>query len=99
MKPNVIIVDDIDVNRFLIKEIIKEKPIEITEATNGEECINLINNNTKLIFMDVMMPIMNGIEATKIINEKYPNIIVIGITGQYESKEHKIFHEILYKVP
>lgn len=45
MKPNVIIVDDIDVNRFLIKEIIKEKPIEITEATNGEECINLINNN------------------------------------------------------
>jgi CheY-like chemotaxis protein len=97
MKTNVIIVDDIDINRFLLKEYLRYLPIGFMEATNGQECIDIINDSTKLIFMDVMIPVLNGIEATKIIKTKYPHIIVIGITGQCENEEHKIFDAVLYK--
>lgn len=95
---NIIIVDDININRFLLKEYMKTiSNVTVLEATNGQECIDIINDDTKLIFMDIMMPVLNGIEATKIIKQIYPHIVVIGITGQYPNEEHKIFDMAIYK--
>lgn len=94
----ILIVDDITINRLLIKESIKLIPnLQIKEMGNGQECIDGITNNTKIILMDVMMPVMDGITATKIIKNNFPNIIIIGITGQIPIPEHSLFDHILYK--
>ena len=52
------------------------------EAFHGEEMVNLLlkDSNLDLIFMDIEMPVLNGIEATSIIKQKFPHIKVVMIT-------------------
>lgn len=66
-----LIVDDTEHIRRLIKEILKDENIKIDEAVNGQEAIEKILSGKKydLILMDIMMPILNGVDATKHIRE------------------------------
>jgi two-component system, response regulator, stage 0 sporulation protein F len=67
----IIITDDIFTNRLLLSEIIEDLGHDYITAENGREAINiLINNDVDLVFMDIEMPVMNGLEATKFIREK-----------------------------
>ncbi len=75
-----LIVDDSALIRNILKDIVKEsKDITVVgEATNGKEAINKnIELSPDLIIMDIDMPIMNGIEATKIIMDVKPVPIMI----------------------
>jgi len=67
----------------------REENIEILyEASNGEELIlNLEENEIKpdIIIMDLKMPVLNGVEATKIIRKTYPDIKIIALTS-YDTK-------------
>lgn len=54
----------------------------VGSASNGIEAINLCEEiRPDVVLMDVMMPRMNGIEATRVIREKYPHIKVVGLTS------------------
>ncbi|MDR3597399.1 response regulator transcription factor [Clostridium sp.] len=80
---NVIIVDDQEIVREGLKMILSlNKEISILgEAENGEQLIKLIEKlQPDVILMDVRMPIINGVEATRIIKEKYKNIKIIILT-------------------
>jgi DNA-binding NarL/FixJ family response regulator len=78
------IVDD---NSFLIKTVqekisfFEDFSIKFT-AVNGEDLIEKLekNHNIDLILMDIEMPKMNGIEATNIVKQKYPQIKIIMLT-------------------
>jgi len=60
----ILIVDDIVVNRYIIKELLKKAGYAVVEANNGKEAIDLIlKDEIRLIFMDIEMPVMNGIET------------------------------------
>jgi len=73
-KLNVIIVDDIFTNRLLLSEIIEDLGHNLIVVENGKEAIDaLMNNNIDLILMDIEMPVMNGLEATKYIRERLPS--------------------------
>ena len=56
--------------------------IEIVgDANNGQEAIEMLEEkDVDVILMDIRMPIMNGVEATKIIKEKYPHIKILILT-------------------
>lgn len=82
----ILIVDDIFVNRLLLKEIIKKIEHESVEAQNGKEAIEILQKqNIDLILMDIEMPVMNGIETTKYIRERMPvpkrDVPIIAITA------------------
>lgn len=82
----ILIVDDIFVNRLLIKEIVKKISAQCYEAENGQQAIDLFNSNEiDLILMDIEMPVMNGLETTKYIREKFPEpknkIPIIALTA------------------
>ncbi len=71
----ILIVDDIFVNRLLIREIVKKIGALCKEAENGKQAIDLLNNeNFDVILMDIEMPVMNGLETTKFIREKLPKL-------------------------
>jgi NarL family two-component system response regulator LiaR len=54
----------------------------IDEARNGVEAITLCRRSQPhVILMDVIMPIMNGIQATRAIHEAYPDVAIIALTG------------------
>jgi CheY-like chemotaxis protein len=70
-KLKVIIADDIFTNRLLLSEIIEDLGHEYLAVENGREAINaLMKNDVDLVLMDIEMPVMNGLEATKFIREK-----------------------------
>ncbi|MBE6155273.1 MAG: response regulator transcription factor [Firmicutes bacterium] len=66
----ILIVDDEKLIRDVIKEYLELEKMEVYEAENGEQAINIIKNNEiNLIVMDIMMPKMDGYTAYKKIRE------------------------------
>lgn len=86
MDYRILIVDDIFINRMLLKEVIKKFSKVCFEAQNGKEAIEILQKEElDVILMDIEMPVMNGVETTKYIREKfiYPkkNIPIIALTA------------------
>ncbi|RID82402.1 DNA-binding response regulator [Peribacillus asahii] len=80
---DIIIVDDQVIVRDGLKMLLSlnEEIRVIGEAANGEEVLSLLSIKVPdVILMDIRMPIMNGIEATKVIKAQYPNVKVIILT-------------------
>ncbi len=82
----VLVVDDTEFMRKSLKIILEGDDYKVVgEAQNGEEAIELYNNlKPDLVTMDITMPVMNGIDATKAIISKDPkaSIVVISALGQ-----------------
>jgi CheY-like chemotaxis protein len=69
----ILIVDDIFVNRLLIKEIVKKIGALCKEAENGKQAVELLSKEDfDIILMDIEMPVMNGLETTRYIRERFP---------------------------
>jgi DNA-binding NarL/FixJ family response regulator len=87
----IILVDDEILFRKGISFLLgRETNIEIIfEASNGDELISFLQNNKNnhpdIIIMDLKMPIINGVEATKIIRKEFPELKIIALTS-YDSK-------------
>ena len=85
-KIKIILVDDEILFRkgiyFLLQ---REKNIEVIhEASNGEELLVFLNHDDRkpdIILMDLKMPTLNGVEATKIIRNDFPEIKIIALTS------------------
>lgn len=93
MKTKVIIVDDHTLFRNGLSLLLNSfDDIEVVaEASNGKEFIdNLGKNDVDVILMDIDMPEMNGIDATKIAIDKYPELKIITLSmygeGEYYYK-------------
>lgn len=84
-KKRVLIVDDIAINRMLLVEIVDLLGYYHSEARNGKEAIDKLQKDDYfMVLMDVEMPVMNGIEATKYIKKMpYPfnETLVVGVTA------------------
>lgn len=79
----VVLVDDHELMRGLFKGIIDLQPdIEVVgEADNGMDAIEKVRRlNPDVVLMDVSMPMMDGMETTRILKAEWPHIRVIGLT-------------------
>ncbi len=88
----ILIVDDDAANRLILNDICQSmKTFEIKEAQDGIEAIELAEQwHPHIILMDIMMPRLDGFEASKIIKNTYPEIIIIAIVSivDREVEEH-----------
>ena len=67
---NILVAEDNAINQKLIQNVLSSLGINVTLANNGEEALKLrMENSYDIIFMDIQMPVMGGIEATKAILE------------------------------
>jgi len=83
---NVLVAEDNEINMMLAEKILMDVGLKVFKAENGFQAIELFNaNKIELILMDISMPKMDGIEATKIIR-KSSNIPIIATTA-HASKE------------
>ncbi len=79
----VLVVEDYEMNRILIEEMLNSFGIKPDFALNGLEAIEKVKDNNiyNIIFMDINMPVMNGIDATKTLRKKGINTPIIALTA------------------
>ena len=95
-KPMILIAEDVKLNRILITTLIRQMvpDVEILEANNGQEALDLfIIGKPALIFMDIQMPEMDGIEATmeiRRLEKGLSRIPIVALTaGSVKGEEEK----------
>ncbi|MCP4104203.1 MAG: response regulator [Desulfobacteraceae bacterium] len=100
----IMIVDDIDNNRYLIKEYLRDRNFTILEADSGEFALKLLEKEKPdLILMDLKMPGKSGYEVTEFIkkNNELKDMPVIALTASamkhMEEKVDKLFEGYLRK--
>lgn len=83
-KINVISAEDVEINQKLLEKILDTNLFNMTKVSNGKELLyELEKQKYDLILMDIQMPVINGIEATKIIRQNGPqkDIPIIAVTA------------------
>lgn len=105
---NALLVDDSKVARFALSKLLESRDMEVNMAGSAEEALDFLNSHGRpdVIFMDHLMPGMNGVEATKAIkgNPETASIPIIMCTSKKSStfmEEAKNFgvYNILTKPP
>lgn len=85
----VMVVDDEIAMREILKIMLKD--YKVIEPSNGREAVELYREERPdIVLMDVMMPLMNGIEATSEIKKIDPDAKIVAITAYASSKGEKV---------
>jgi len=92
----ILVAEDDDMNFLFISEILKSFGINVIRAKNGREAVNICLNNTKIsaVLMDIQMPELDGLEATKEIRKFLPDIPILAQTAYAFSREKQTSIEV-----
>ncbi|WP_372368539.1 ATP-binding protein [Candidatus Uabimicrobium sp. HlEnr_7] len=93
----ILIADDIDINRDLVKLFLGNYDFTFIEAKNGEEAINMTKEHLPdLVFMDIKMPVINGYEATRQLKifETTKTIPIVALTASAMKQDEEQLKKI-----
>ncbi|MDT0604446.1 response regulator [Thalassotalea castellviae] len=94
---NILVAEDNNINQLVINKILTAEGADITMVNNGVEAIKVINapNKIDIILMDIHMPIMDGVETTKIIrsslDKKLVKLPIIALTANVLESDVKSY--------
>jgi len=91
----VLIAEDNETNQMLISILLKERGVDFTIVENGEEALDAVEKNGRydLIFMDINMPLLDGIGATKALREKGYTAPIVSLSANVIESDTKAFKE------
>lgn len=98
-RPNakVLVVDDVKVNLMVATGLLKRYKMQIDTAENGRKAIDMVqNNHYDVVFMDHMMPELDGVDTTKLIRnlgDEYKNLIIVALTANAINGVKEMFIE------
>ena len=80
--PSILVVDDNDQIRHLIRESLEQSGYHVTEARDGKEALQQYRlAQADVVIVDIFMPDQDGLETTATLRREFPNVKVIAITG------------------
>ncbi len=90
-KLKILIVDDnphfVNALSFMLRDFFEDRIESIMTANDGLECLDQLKNRVcDMVFMDISMPNMNGIDATRYSTNLYRNLVVIALSFHSEMK-------------
>jgi signal transduction histidine kinase/DNA-binding response OmpR family regulator len=91
-KQRILLAEDNEINQAVIKGLLRESEIEVICANNGQEAVDALLSSTevfKLVLMDINMPKLNGLEATKKIRqfEKFNETAIVALSGDTSQED------------
>lgn len=88
----ILIVEDNETSNIYFEAALRKTKATLIWAKNGFDAVEIVKNNQQinLILMDINMPKMDGIEATRIVKTLYPHIIVVVQTAFILSGEERM---------
>ena len=90
----ILIAEDNDSNFVLMSYILK-KYYQFERAKNGQEAVEMVDKGQyDIVLMDIKMPIMNGLEATKAIKEKHPDLPILALTANAFDSDRQLAMEV-----
>ncbi|MDQ3256686.1 MAG: response regulator [Acidobacteriota bacterium] len=92
-KRTVLVVDDYDDNRLMLKKILQKRGFIVIEAVNGEEAIATAQrDHPDLILMDINLPLLDGFIATRYIRQQQElvDIPIVAITAYGNKKSRDV---------
>jgi len=94
----VLIVDDYEDNRTILELLLKKFSLKILHADNGLDSVEIaIAEKPALIFMDLHMPGINGIEASKLIKNELPDVTIIALSGDMDAIEKEVVQSDIFE--
>lgn len=94
---NVLIVDDIEINLMIAEGVMEPYNMHVDTATSGKEAIQMVQQKDyDIIFMDHMMPELDGVDTTKMIRElggKHKDQVIVALTANALEESKKLFEE------
>ena len=95
---HILIVDDTEMNLKVAIGLLAPLQLQIDTAENGKTAVKMIQENKyDLVFMDHMMPVMDGVEATRVVRELggeyYEKLPIIALSANATTEAREIFHE------
>jgi PAS domain S-box-containing protein len=90
---SILVVDDVESNLYVAKELVEPYKISVDTATSGFEAIDKIRNGKvyDIVLMDHMMPKMDGIEAAKIIRDMKYTHPIVALTANAQTGQDEMF--------
>lgn len=80
--------------QMIVRRLLESLGVEVTLAENGKQAVDLLEQRSfDLIFMDMQMPIMDGIEATRIVRQRGDQTPLYALTANVFDKDRKRFEE------
>ena len=90
----ILIAEDNDSNFVLMSYILK-KYYQFERARNGQEAVEMVDKGQyDIVLMDIKMPIMDGLEATKAIKEKHPDLPIVALTANAFDSDRQLAMDI-----
>lgn len=96
LKYSILIVDDGKANRKIIKEMLRPTNAILMEAENGQKALEMVSKDMpSIIFMDIRMPVMNGLEAAKVLktNPHSANVPLVAFTASISYNSTSIYRD------
>eukprot|EP01037_Dinobryon_pediforme_P014827 gene14827-14962_t len=97
-RPNVLVVEDNEINRFVARNMLTAAGCQVTEAHNGEEAVRRAESTYfDLILMDISMPVLDGLDATRHIraskNGASRSTLIVGLTAHALPEEQEMLRQ------
>ncbi len=92
-----LVVEDNDINQFVVKQTLEQSGYQVTLANNGQEAVDRVKEEAfQAVLMDLQMPVMDGFEATRRIREHFSKeeLPIIAMTANVLRKHQLLCIEV-----
>ncbi len=93
---NICLVDDDPLYTDFLSKSLKNKKYDVTCFSSGIQILDELYHKPDLIFIDVQMDIMDGIQTTRILKKKWPSVKIVLISSNERAENTILLHSIFY---
>lgn len=92
----ILLVEDMELNRFLVSEMVKDWGLQLEIVENGQQAVDFLQHQlVDMVLMDIQMPVLNGLDATRLIRQNLENanntVPVIALTANVFESDREIY--------